>query len=119
MSAGIRAFSTTVSDSLSGVIRDIRLGKGWSRDRLSKELHDHRCNIHPGGFEMSPAVISTIERGVPSQKGYPRRTRPVTVDELHAFGEVLGGKLAPVIAAMRDAGLLELSLSPPVLYCRR
>jgi len=78
-----------VSERVSRNIRNRRQALQWSVHKLSMELHDHRCPVHTSGYDMSPAVITAIEIGVPSQHGYPQRTRPVSVDELVALGEVL------------------------------
>lgn len=85
-----KAFTTVISKKISTNVRRTRWDRGWSMQDLSLKLHDHRCDVHPSGFEMSVQVINAIENGVAPQHGYTRRVRPVTADELHVFSEVFG-----------------------------
>jgi len=93
----IKNRDTYVSEFTAATIRRIRKDRGWSMLRLSNELHDHRDELHPEGFEMSPAVIYTMEHGVSAQHGYGPRKRSVSVDELVAFAEVFGVKIGDLL----------------------
>lgn len=92
-----KAVNTAISERVADNIREIRLARKWSMAVLSMQLHDHRCALHANGYDMSPAIINSIENGVSAQHGYPARTRPVTVDELFVFAEVLGVKPADLL----------------------
>ena len=86
----IKARETTVSKQVSGAVQDLRIARGWTIPDLSNQLHDHRCKLHPEGFQMSPAVIAALEYGVSAQHGYGRHVRSVTADELVVLAEVFG-----------------------------
>lgn len=77
-----------LSEHVGDMVRTLRLSHGWSMAHLAAELYDHRCAYHPDGWEMSPAVIATIERGTYAQHGYDAFVRAVTVDEMFVFAEV-------------------------------
>ena len=84
----IRTRDTKISQRVARTVRGMRKDRHWTVVDLSEKLHDHRCYLHPEGYDMSPAVIGVLEHGVPSQHGYGPRKRSVTVDDLIALAHV-------------------------------
>jgi ribosome-binding protein aMBF1 (putative translation factor) len=81
MPSRARTVGPEASERLAEIVRKARLASGLSMPRLSAMMHDR-------GYDMSPATINAVENGIALADH--RRTRLVTVDELHAFIKTLG-----------------------------
>jgi hypothetical protein len=83
----------TISEHAGDCVRTLRLARGWKVSELHDKLHDHRCRLHPGGYDITAYVLMIIENGTPAQHGYPAGVRAITVDEMYVFAEVFEVKM--------------------------